>query len=115
MADKLSKAAQELGRVGGKSTSAAKQAASRENGKLGGRPSTTTAEQRQLAADIFSSGDGTVENADRQAANFTALLDYLGEQGITDSGGEEAVWAWFINDKNSLSTEFDPAGFCGDS
>ena len=33
-----SKAAAVLGRKGGKSRSAAKQAASRENGKLGGRP-----------------------------------------------------------------------------
>lgn len=34
----MNKAAQELGRLGGKSTSEAKRQASRENGKLGGRP-----------------------------------------------------------------------------
>lgn len=34
----MNKAAQELGRLGGKSTSEAKRLASRENGKLGGRP-----------------------------------------------------------------------------
>lgn len=34
----MNRAAQQLGRLGGKSTSEAKAAASRENGKLGGRP-----------------------------------------------------------------------------
>ena len=39
---KLSTAASELGRKGGKSTSAAKKSAARENGALGGRPRTAT-------------------------------------------------------------------------
>jgi hypothetical protein len=34
----MNKAAQQLGRLGGKKTSEAKSAAARENGKLGGRP-----------------------------------------------------------------------------
>jgi hypothetical protein len=36
--DKISKAAQQLGRLGGLKTSKAKTASSRENGKKGGRP-----------------------------------------------------------------------------
>lgn len=40
---KVNPAASELGKLGGKSTSEAKQAASRANGKLGGRPRKDTA------------------------------------------------------------------------
>lgn len=39
MTSKISKAAAEMGHRGGQSTSEAKQAAARENGKKGGRPS----------------------------------------------------------------------------
>ena len=46
-------AAAVLGRIGGKSTSSAKQAASRANGRLGGRPrknTSPTAENEQSAS-----------------------------------------------------------------
>lgn len=73
-----------------------------------------TQKQQQLANDIYSSGDGTKENADLQASNYAELLDYLGPRRIAESGGENEVWVWFVNSPKSLSRNFNPKKFCGD-
>lgn len=48
MTEKLSEAARQMGRRGGKSRSEKKQKASRENGRLGGRPKKIILEEKQV-------------------------------------------------------------------
>lgn len=55
----MNRAAQQLGRLGGKKTSEAKAAAARANGNLGGRPKKTTKAKKRPSSGSNASGQVT--------------------------------------------------------
>lgn len=96
MTDEISAAAATLGRKGGLSTSEAKQAASRENGKRGGRPKKDQATMSQRHT-IYRSGYKSQAAYSNDYQDLCRRYDYKAK---VDDGKGGSGWMFFESEQD---------------